>query len=124
MPIFGVLTRDPCFYFEAADKKNMLSLKRSFANDTKTLLSEYEDSRKYSTLIKPEYDGYLERVTNKFGSASLELAKPLLSSLIVTDSYTSDGDRFFHDPSKEKWWNKLIKMDPENDQVSTLLLPH
>ena len=65
--------------------------------------------------MKPDYDACNAKFMEKLTSQVPAMDKPLAASRIVEQTFTADGDRYFHDPYDDKWRNKLISYNPENE---------
>ena len=71
----------------------------------------------------PIFLAALEETSVKLLKLYYKMKKPLAESFPVVNNFTSDGDRYFHYGSSDKWMRKIVKLQPVDGTVSVIELP-
>ena len=101
-------------YEKVVGEGDLAGLKIILTEDTSYLHDELENSRKLSIPVRPSYNAFAVRVLAKLASRIPDMKQPLESSRIVVESYSADGEVYFHYSLTGKWNDRIVSYDPAN----------
>ena len=110
---YGVLIFEPEDYKESACQKDFAVTKELFDNGLTALGKEFLLARPSREKVLPQLLTEIQRVCRKFQNLISTSTQLQPESFSVVETYTSDGDRYFHEIDSLKWHKRLIRYSPD-----------
>ena len=115
---------EPSEYTNAARNKDKATTEELFNYDDEILKENLALARPPSTKMQPALQSAMQTIKEKLLRLVTKMNSPLAENFLVANTFASDGDRYFHYPSTEKWRRKLVQLQPEEGTVTVIELPN